>query len=69
MTNNPYEFAKSASIEDIGSRIECAETDAVYWKEKYYGRWAVADIKEEIAHFEGVLLSLKTKKQNSELKF
>ncbi len=37
--NNPYEFAKTATIEQIGRRIEEAETSAAYWKMKYEKTW------------------------------
>jgi hypothetical protein len=37
----------------IGNMMH-AETDAVYWKEKYYGRWPSDGIDEILHHIDGL---------------
>lgn len=41
-------------FEKIINDLMHAETDAVYWKEKYYGRWPSDGIDEILHHIDGL---------------
>lgn len=47
------ESEKKLFDELIGDLMN-AETDAVYWKEKYYGRWPSDGIDEILLHIDGL---------------